>query len=214
MGRKHSARRIALGKTRSLVQIREGTFMSFYLTGALALLFALAVLPVRAADWSFDVVPESSRKGELFISIHHPFYVVLTNVTDHDLTVWKEWCSWGYFNLSFEFTGKDGKVVKVEKDHNLFWTKNGPDGFVVMPGKHFVLSVTLSIKDKTADMWIGAERLDGAMTLQAIYKNTNEAFPGEKPNPQNKFPSDMQKRIDSAWLGQVESEPMQVTVER
>jgi hypothetical protein len=52
------------------------------------------------------------------------------------------------------------------------------------------------------------------MTMRAIYKNTNEAFPGEKPNPQIKIPDDWQKLIDSAWVGQVASEPMQVTIAR
>jgi hypothetical protein len=89
--------------------------MRFHLTWAVALVFALASLPVRAADWAIDVVPSDSGKEKKVISIYDPFCVVLTNVTDHDLTVWKEWCSWGYFNLTFEFTGKDGKVVQVKK---------------------------------------------------------------------------------------------------
>jgi hypothetical protein len=181
--------------------------MRFNLTWAVALIFALVVLPVRASDWAIDVVPSDSGKEKKMISIYSPFCVVLTNVTDHNLIIWKEWCSWGYFNLTFEFTGKDGQAVQVrKKDRN--WSKNFPAPYVVEAGKHFVLVVNLK------EDWQGTEKLDGPMTMKAIYKNTNEAFPGEKPNPQNKIPDDMQKLIDTAWVGQVESEPMQVTIAR
>jgi len=190
------------------------SFMRLHLTWLVVLIFVLAAVPTRAADWSIDVVPQNSRDGVQYISLYDPFQVVLTNTTDHDLMVWKEWCSWGYFNLSFEFANKDGKVIKIAKDTNEEWTKNGPDGFVVKPGKHFVLSVTLVNRDKASDKWIGTEKLDGGMTIKAIYKNTNDAFPGEKPPPQNKIPHDRQKYIDSAWIGQVESEPMQITIVR
>jgi len=168
--------------------------MRFHLTWAFALVFALVAIPVRAADWSIDVVPESSGKGGQFINLHVPFYVVLTNTTDHDLMVWKEWCSWGYFNLSFEFTDKDGKGIHVQKTGRE-WEKNFPDPFVVGAGKHYVLAVTLKAED-----WEGTENLDGPMIMKAIYKNP-------KPNKSSEF-------IESAWAGQVESEPIQVTIER
>ena len=175
--------------------------MRFHLTCAFALVFALVAIPVRAADWAIDVVLESPGKGRQFINLRLPFYVVLTNTTDHDLMVWKEWCSDGYFNLTFEFTGKDGKVVKVEKEGRA-WDKNFPDGFVVNPGRHFVLSVTLSsIDDKSTYRWVGTENLRGVMTMKAIYKNAYEDPPA----------AELKIR---AWIGQVESEPMQVTVER
>ena len=41
--------------------------------------------------------------------------------------VWNEGGSWGYFNLSFEFASKDGKVVKVHKTPTYF-TRNFPNG--------------------------------------------------------------------------------------
>jgi len=182
--------------------------MHFPFTCAVVLIFTLTVLPVAAGDWAIDVVPSDSGKENKVIYIHYPFSVVLTNLTDHDLTLWKEWCSWGYFNLSFELTGKDGKVVKVSKAGR-GWTRNGPAPYVVAPGKPFVLNVTFKSQD-----WEGTENLNGPMTLKAIYKNSNEAFSGKKPNPQNQIQDDMQKLIHSAWVGQVESEPMQVTMVR
>jgi hypothetical protein len=160
------------------------------------LLFASVFSQVQAADWAIDVVPENSRNNGQSIHIAHPFFVVLSNTTDHDLTIWKEWCSCGYFNLSFDFSGKDGKVTHVKK-RNQYWTRNFPDPFIVGPGKRYVLEV-----DFKPDTWEGTEGLYGPMLLQAIYENTNSHKPIGGP------------AVPSAWLGRAVSESIQVTVER
>jgi hypothetical protein len=180
--------------------------MRFYFVCVVGLCLVLISRTVQAADWSIDVVPESSGSGKQFISIHDPFYVVLTNATDHDLNVWKEWCSWGYFNLSFEFTGKNGQVFHVKKKDTGF-TVNVPDGYVVKSGKHFVLGVTLKSQD-----WLGTENLDGPMSLKALYENTNAGYPGEKPKSSGD--PKMDALIKSGWVGKVESDPIQVTITR
>ena len=41
--------------------------------------------------------------------------------------------------------------------------------------------MNLNVTFKSQD-WIGKENLNGPMTLKAIYKNSNEACSGEKPN--------------------------------
>lgn len=180
----------------------------------IACLLVLVAFPVKAADWSIEVVPNASGgAGKQRISIWHPFYVVLTNITDHNLMVWDERCSWGYFNLSFEFTDKVGKSTKVEK-LPIGFTVNFPAGFVVLPGRHYVIPVRLYSQDKSDREWTNVGKLDGPMTVKAIYKCTNEAFPGVKPDPKNKEPDDWQKLIDSAWTGRVESEPLQVEIQR
>ena len=182
---------------------------------AVLLTMGLAFSCVKAAELSVDIVPESSGgKDKQGINIWRPFFVVLTNTSDHNLLVWNEECSWGYFNLSFEFTDKDGKVVQVGKTPTGF-TVNFPNGYVVLPGRHFVLAVAFRNWDrKDIRDWSNTEKLDGTMTMKAIYKNTNEAFPGEKPNPQNKYSDIEQKLFDSAWVGRVESEPIQVAITR
>ncbi len=179
---------------------------------ALSLLFS--ALSTKAADVSVEVVPSSSGGvDKQRISIWDTFYVILTNTSQRDLLVWQESCSWGYFNLSFEFTDKNGKTIKVQKLPVVF-TKNSPNGFVILSGKHFVLPVVLFAKDKNFREWTNVGELEGPMTVKAIYKCTNEAFPGEKPNPANKYSDVEQKEFDMAWVGQVESEPMQVTINR
>jgi hypothetical protein len=181
--------------------------MRFTFTSTIGLFLVLAFLPLKAKDWSLEVVPYSSAQGKQYIQVHDLFYVVLTNDTDHDLTVWKEWCSWGYFNLAFDFTGNDGKIVHVQKRGDQYWTKNSPDAYVVGAGKHFVLVVTLKPED-----WLNTQNLDGPMVLKAIYENTNQAFPGKKPASTGN--AGMDALIKSGWVGKVESDPIPVTVVR
>ena len=110
------------------MQIQRKTDMRFHQTWLVALFFVLAAHFAMAADWSVDIVPESSReKDGLGISLWRTFHIVLTNTSDHNLMVWNEGGSWGYFNLSFEFASKDGKVVKVHKTPTYF-TRNFPNG--------------------------------------------------------------------------------------
>jgi hypothetical protein len=54
------------------------------------------------------------------------FHVVIRNVTDRPLRLWREWCSWGYFNLSLAVELPGGKSVEVKKKAR-GWDKNYPD---------------------------------------------------------------------------------------
>lgn len=74
-------------------------------------------------------------------TISGDFQVVLTNVSDRPVRLWREWCSWGYFSLSFVVTGEDGKSVAVRKKSR-GWDKNYPDATIVPPGDHFVFRVS------------------------------------------------------------------------
>ena len=182
--------------------------MSFF--RAIVLVLLATTLPASASDWLLTAVPQTAVKNGQILDISKPFQVILTNATTHNLTVWSESCSWGYFNLSFEFKGKDGKIVKVEKDKRVGWTRNGPVEFVVLPGCAYTFTVDLLGSKE----WTNVAALQGAMTMKAIYKNTNDAFPEQKPIPANKYPTDMQKRLDSAWVGLVASAQIPVMIIR
>jgi hypothetical protein len=69
------------------------------------------------------------------------FRVVLTNVTREPVRLWQEWCSWGYFTLSFEATDQSGKTVNVRKKPR-GWDRNYPDWTIIPPGDHMVFDVT------------------------------------------------------------------------
>jgi hypothetical protein len=60
--------------------------------------------PAQTATLAVRIVPTSYReKTGRAIELRRPsehFYVVVTNVSGEPIRLWKEWCSWGYFNLS------------------------------------------------------------------------------------------------------------------
>lgn len=77
---------------------------------------------------------------ELYLPEQH-FHVVISNASGGPIRLWREWCSWGYFNLAFVVTDEGGRAVTVKKA-NRSWRKNYPDAMIVPPGGHMVLEVT------------------------------------------------------------------------
>jgi hypothetical protein len=184
------------------------------LLSALLLLVAILAPPLlTASDWSIDLVPsrtEDPKKQSIIL--YQPIYVVLTNTSGRTQVMWNEWCSWGYYNLSFQFKSADGKVIQVRKSP-IYFTKNYSDPFFVPAGHHFVLAATFRNSEQTNRYdWLNTDGLDGVMTVKAIYKNTNEPFPGH--SAQNKEPDNWRKLIDSAWIGEVQSEPKKFEIIR
>ena len=72
------------------------------------------------------------------------FPVVVTNTSDKPVKVWREWCSWGYYNLSLrlEIGDKDVELVKPPRG----WGKNYPDAAELAPGESMVWAVVLDEK--------------------------------------------------------------------
>jgi hypothetical protein len=68
--------------------------------------------------------------------------VVVANRTSAELGVWREWCSWGWFQLTFEVRGPDGHVVTIRKAER-GWDKNFPDHWTLAPGEPLVLTANL-----------------------------------------------------------------------
>jgi hypothetical protein len=186
--------------------------MRFLLIGMLLFMVGMASVSLRAADLSIDIVPQTSGDdAKTSINPRHTFQFVLTNTSNHSLVIWNDACSWGYFNLSFEFAGANGHVIKVERA-SIDFTMNEPEGEVLPPGKHFVLLVTFRNWDVKDDPnWVHTDGLKGKMAMKAIYKNTNAAFPGQKPSQKSEFLDYQRKFFDLAWVGRIESKPVEVT---
>lgn len=119
-------------------------------TAAWVLLALLAVIgragePQAPATLAVRIVPSRYHEtGGRAIELYQPsqhFDVVVTNVSDRPVRLWREWCSWGYFSLSFVVTGEDGKSVTVSKKPR-GWDKNYPDATILPPGDHMVFEVT------------------------------------------------------------------------
>jgi len=170
--------------------------------GALLLaLIASAVLASSAQDdaavsLSLRIVPTSfTGTGARAITLIDPsqhFAVVLTNVGKSPVRVWRETCSWGYSNLSFEVQDQDGSLVTVTRRQRP-WEKNFQDWMVLPPGDHLVFDVTFD-----ATTWQhaplpepGRQRTVG---LRAVYESAdgkearaNKVWSGKVVSPQNPY---------------------------
>ncbi len=100
------------------------------------------------------IVPtQYMEKGGGLILLKQPsehFHVVVTNVSSVPIRLWREWCSWGYYNLTFLVTvGTDAPFVV--KKQSRAWFANWPDPETISPGGHHVRDVAFD----TAT-WVGS----------------------------------------------------------
>jgi len=141
----------------------------------------LKIVPTRSSP-KRGVIIDCATKNSLF-------YAVLTNISHSKLSVWREWCSWGYDNLSFKITLSDGQAFTVRKRPGN-WRKNYPDPFVVKQRDHFVYSVRF---DET---WKGfpIDWRNQKVKIKAIFQ----------------IDEDEQAERLKVWMGKVESPELEV----
>lgn len=139
------------------------------------------------------------RHGKRSIEMHRPeahFHVVLKNISTHDVSLWREWCSWGYFNLIFEVTDSTGKTVVVKKKQR-GWNKNFPDFATIDPNGHFVIDVTFD-----PEVWENAplpeKGKSHTVSMKAIYEIAESDHAKES----------------KVWIGRVVSEKKEYTIWR
>lgn len=95
------------------------------------------------------------------------FYVVLTNISKKPQAVWESWNSWGYKNISFEFTIPDGRLFVVSEGPQDF-TKNFPSTFLIESGEHQVYAIRLDQGWETHPSLPKTDEMP--ITLRAIYE--------------------------------------------
>ncbi|PHS10429.1 MAG: hypothetical protein COA78_11385 [Blastopirellula sp.] len=165
--------------------------IAFSLCVSLFLCGFAAGADAKKADWGIQIVPPKSESvyGST-IRLREPFHVVLTNTSGKKLNVWREWCSWGYYNLTFEIQLKDGKKYEITK-RPATWTRNGPDAYFVKKGAHFVYTIRFA-----DDIWQGIPDnvQSHIVKIKALYKI-------EKDDETKEF---------NVWTGNVESEVIEV----
>lgn len=170
------------------------------------LLAAMAFAPcARAADWLLATVPQASGKDEQVLRLSGTFQVILTNATAHDMQVWKEYCTWGYGNLSFKFTSLNGKTVVNVQRKPAYCPKNAPIGLIVKPGCPYIMTFNFASRE-----WSGVDRLRGTMIMTTIYRSSH----GAKPKPRTKYSDTALTRGKIAWQGEVRSVPIRVEIVR
>jgi len=165
----------------------------------LTILFALALVAANAAaeDSPISVslaIPahNGERRVEYRDQATH-FHVIISNTSDQPQRIWREWCSWGYSGLSFEFTDEHGKKW-VAKKKAQDWTRNFPDWWTLDSHESFVMDVYFA----DTNTWKGfplPENGSQIVMMQAVL----EFKPGDEA------------RQHDVWTGRVASVAEKVT---
>src|SRR5689334_20132316 len=171
--------------------------------GSLAVLVIALAARVRSgpseavAPVAVTIVPTSSggRSGdaiELFGDSH--FHVVVTNSSGAPIKLWKEWCSWGYFSLSFEARDASGRSFVISKKVR-GWDKNFPCPIVVGPGRPWVIDVNLD-----PSIWqnspLSSDAGKATLRLKAVFE----------------IRKDESSEKEGVWTGRVSSPEAQYTL--
>jgi hypothetical protein len=148
-----------------------------------------AVLEVRIVPTSFS--EKGGRALSLEDSSQH-FYVVITNVSDRTVRLWRGSCSWGYSNLSFVVTGENGEHTTAAKKAK-GWQKNYADWTLVPPGDHLISEVTLD-EETWSNTPIPPRGQHRTVSLRAIYKvpetkeaSENDVWVGTESSPEESY---------------------------
>ena len=95
------------------------------------------------------------------------FHVQLVNISDKTIRLWKDWNSWGWFNLTLKLETRDGTSYLRKKQ--IIWEGDFSDFWQIEPGESVILEV-----DMTSGEWQGMPDLYGESLpakITAIYEN-------------------------------------------
>lgn len=141
------------------------------------------------------IVPVSTPAGDRVISMdRYPrIHVRITNVSNQPQRLWKDWNSWGWFNLTLQMvTETDTTIISRKRpDH---WDGDFSDFWLLQQNESIILEV-----DLTTATWKGFPDLYGeslSVTLTAIYQN--------KP--------DILAEEFGIWTGKLESKTIKVVM--
>jgi hypothetical protein len=142
------------------------------------------VLSVRIVPTNFA---DAGPRGITLSGPSQHFSVVITNIGRDSIRLWRQTCSWGYANLSFEAKDANGATVAVTKKQR-GWEKNFPDWITIPPGDHFVVDVAFDVASwqNSPLPKAGQQKL---VSLRAFYE----------------IPADPETKANKVWVGKVAS---------
>lgn len=183
----------------------------------------ILAIPSRGADWALEIVPtDLTERGAAIGSydLTPEFHVILTNISGRKLNVWKEWCSAGWYNLSFEVQRADGTKFNLHKSTR-GWSWNSPDPYLVLPHRSFVYSVSLNEDWGPNKVWTGFPSVfyQEPVKLTAVFEEHRD------PDFESDFESFEKSTVpeirqhyllvsQDLWIGQVKSAPLLVMLEK
>jgi hypothetical protein len=170
----------------TMIILKTGSFRRSFAVIA-SLVFTTLLSSSHAADevapatFKVQIVPTGSTgKGPRNIALFEKgdhFHVVVTNVSEKPAKIWKEWCSWGYFNLSLEARDAEGKVVSISKRPR-GWDKNYPDPMEIAPGDHLVINVNFE-PYTWPNSPLSAKSRQATIRLKAVYEIREDKYSKE-----------------------------------
>ncbi len=139
------------------------------------------------------IVPVANPSGERLLQIdRYPrFHVLLTNLSAREQRVWKDWNSWGYFNLYIQMQTAES-TIRITRRNPGGWNGDFPDFWIIPPGESIIIEI-----DMRSGQWNGLPDLYGETlpaTLTAVLEN--------KP--------DVLAQEFGVWTGRVMAKPVQV----
>ncbi|MFI5380151.1 MAG: hypothetical protein ACHRHE_12705 [Tepidisphaerales bacterium] len=99
-----------------------------------------------------------------------PLHMIIENVSKQPQSHFDEWNSWGYGNVTLDWTDAQGHTGTVTKVPGA-WTRNGPTTTILQPGEALVREVSFDPK-----LWQGWPAITNftTLTLKAGYRSTGE----------------------------------------
>jgi len=115
--------------------------------------------------------------------------VVIENTSATPQGIIDEWNSWGYFNLTLDYTLPNGIRKSMAKKHDVIWTMNYPSFTTLQPGQCLVRDVFFDPK-----IWSG---------LPEVTKDTVVSVTATLTQDENGA---------AIWHGNIQSAPVQVSM--
>jgi hypothetical protein len=138
----------------------------------------LAAEETSSSGLTVRIVPTAKRHdvGAIDLTrLEDHFHVVLTNTSTKPIRIWREWCSWGYFGLSFEAQDRAGKTIRISKKQR-GWDKNYPDWLELAPGEPAVIDVNLDPANWEASPLSGGSPWETRLRMKAVYEINRDEY--------------------------------------
>ena len=113
----------------------------------LILLMALTFTGCTSSQHANDDLQISiqvTKNEDGLIDIEKEIIVTLKNVSDKDLNIWDDACSWGYSCFEFEIKTSNNLTFKIQKYSFVAWTMNYPQTILIKSGESYVEKIKLT----------------------------------------------------------------------
>ncbi len=119
------------------------------------------------------IIPDDSISGTISIEGDKThFHCSVENISNDTIRIFEDVSSWGYYNISFEFTDESGKTFRsthAEKP----WDKNSPMYQEIVPGSHMSFQIDLMTDSSIAGYWKNSPLLikgnEFKLKMKAVY---------------------------------------------